>query len=803
MTDESTPIDHDTSPEPALLRSNGIEVDPGARELRLDGEPVTIERRAFDLLVHLMRNADRVVDKDELLREVWHSRPVSESTVAQAASRVRKALGGEPDQWVATVYGVGYRFTAPVETIETGGRSAPLAQSASSSSPFSPHRRGPSWGRRIGLPLLATALVALLVLSWTRLQTPDEETLRIAVLPVDNRTGDARLDWVELGVLPLLDRALEQGGVQRVQTSQVLSTLRRYPDAEDPAAQARVLKLNTRADRVLVPQLELADGGYRFSLRSADGTTERYDLDLQGADVAVLAVAAGTTLSESLSRWQGSERARRGLVTDDPFVNEAFARGLDARLRGRWEEAARFFDTVLAAAPDLLDAKYHLALVTRRLGDWDYTERLHRELTEEAEAQGDRGMLASVQSVSGTLAWRRGDKATAEAMYRKSLEAFAELGNEDYVANAKSNLGILAATRGEFSQAEALMGEALDHYRAVGDRFNEATALKNIGTLQVDQGRFDDAERTLLASLDIRQTLELPLEVAMTLLVIGDVEMARGQWSQALAYEQRVLDTAREYQSPNLEIQALANLSSVLRRIGRLEDAVARAAEAHARAIELGSPTNQAFALLQQGRAELDRDRAAQAASLFERARDLYLDIDQAPGAERARIALVEALIAADRFDEAEQQLQEATDRLDGSELDRLRPQIARARALLAEGRGDLQGAVNAQREAYRLTREGNAPIETVDSAGQLGLLLLGVDPGAPDIDTLVAELEPHAENSASALDFLARRLAESDPARAVQLAERRRELVGEGWTSEDQASLDELRAGLGGGPGS
>ena len=800
MTDESTSSDHGSTSDLIVLRCAGIEVEPAARELRIDGTPVTIERRAFDLLVHLMRNAGRVVDKDELLREVWHSRPVSESTVAQAASRVRKALGGEPDQWVATVYGVGYRFTGSVDTIDP--HSDP---ESSGTRPAAPPSRGTPirWGRVIGVPVLAVALIALLVVSWTRLQVPEEESLRIAVLPVQNRTGDARLDWVELGVLPLLDRALEQGGVQRVRTSQVLSTLRRYPEADDPEARARVLKLNTRADRVLVPQLTLADGGYRLSMRSADATTDRYDLDLQGADVAVLAVAAGKTLSESLARWQGSERARGALVTDDPFVNEAFARGLDARLRGQWEEAARFFDTVLAAAPELLDAKYHLALVTRRLGDWDYTERLHQELMEAAEAQGDRGMLASVQSVAGTLAWRRGDKATAETMYRKSLQAFTELGNADYVANAQSNLGILAATRGEFAQAEERMQRALAHYRAVGDRFNEATALKNIGALQVDQGRYDDAEATLRESLAIRQELGLPLEVALTLNVLGNVEMARGQWDQALAYQRRVLETAREYESPTLEIQALAELSSALRRLGRLTEAVRHAAESYGRATELGSPTSQAAALARLAGAELDRQRHAQAAVLFERSGGIYADIDQLPGEAIARIGRVAALIDSGRLGDAAEELDSTRAALAGADLVQEDVALDRVEARLAVATGDPERARSLLEAAYEKAKDSQIPIDVADIGGELGLALLDHGSDLERIATLVDRLERFADASTAALEFLARFHAPTDPKRALALAERRRVLVGEGWTAEDETWLDELRASFGNGTGS
>ena len=784
MTDESAPTEPDEPRGASVMHCAGIEVDPATRKLRINGGAVAIERRAYDLLVHLMRNAGRVVDKDELLREVWHSRPVSESTIAQAVSRVRRALGGGTDKWVATVYGVGYRFTGEVEIAEG-------TQDSASPTPEPVEQTGRA--RWVAFFVLALALVVLLAAS-IRHERPPEDELRIAVLPVENETGDAQLDWVQLGVLPLIDRALQEGGVQRVQTGQVLSTLRRYPEADDTEAQARVLRLNTRADRVLVPRLSLADGGYRLEMRSADGSVDRYDLDLQGADVAVLAVAAGKTLSESLSRWQGAERAQRALVTEDPFINQAFARGLDARLRGQWEEAARFFDTVLAAAPDLLDAKYHLALATRQLGDWDYTEQLHEELLQAAMAAGDVGMIATVQSVSGILAWRRGKRDEAETWYRKALANYREEGNADYIANTMGNLGILAATRGEYALAEQRLREAVDHYGTVGDRYNEATGLKNLGQLFVDQGRLEEAAEQLEQSLDIRRTLELPLQVALTQSSIADIDMARGNWQQALVKYRSVLDTAREYDSPTLKAQSNGDLSTVLRRLGQLDEARRAAADAHRIATELGSPSNQAFALLQHGRAEHDLGHWQRAVELFEQSRALYIEVEEPVGENLARIAQAESWIESGRLDDAEVLLETAARRIEETELERLESGLARARARLAERRGDLDAAVNAQREAYRLATERQNTIARLDYGGQLGLLLMARGE-ADEIAALAEDLKPRAEASASALQFLARRYRELDPDRALTWTERRRGLMGDGWSPADEREYQALRS--------
>ncbi|MCB1643678.1 MAG: hypothetical protein KDI37_18240, partial [Xanthomonadales bacterium] len=51
---------------PDRLVFGEFELRPGSRELLRDGTPVALERRAFDVLLHLLRHRDRVVSKDEL-----------------------------------------------------------------------------------------------------------------------------------------------------------------------------------------------------------------------------------------------------------------------------------------------------------------------------------------------------------------------------------------------------------------------------------------------------------------------------------------------------------------------------------------------------------------------------------------------------------------------------------------------------------------------------------------------------------------------------------------------------------------
>lgn len=91
--------------------ANGIEVLPDERRILVKGEAVVLGARAFDLLLALMENRDRVLSKDELLALVWPGVVVEENNLTVQMSTLRKALGRGA---IATVAGRGYRFTLPL-----------------------------------------------------------------------------------------------------------------------------------------------------------------------------------------------------------------------------------------------------------------------------------------------------------------------------------------------------------------------------------------------------------------------------------------------------------------------------------------------------------------------------------------------------------------------------------------------------------------------------------------------------------------------------------------------------------------
>ncbi|GIF70639.1 DNA-binding response regulator [Asanoa siamensis] len=93
-----------------------LEIDPRSRGVRLDGVPVDLTPREFDLLHHLATRRDEVVTKRELLTEVWQI-PYggADKTVDVHLSWLRRKLGetAAAPRYLHTVRGVGVRLATP------------------------------------------------------------------------------------------------------------------------------------------------------------------------------------------------------------------------------------------------------------------------------------------------------------------------------------------------------------------------------------------------------------------------------------------------------------------------------------------------------------------------------------------------------------------------------------------------------------------------------------------------------------------------------------------------------------------
>jgi pimeloyl-ACP methyl ester carboxylesterase/DNA-binding winged helix-turn-helix (wHTH) protein len=97
----------------------GFQLD-GDERLLFDGEKaIQLSPKVFDTLLLLVANGGRVLSKERMLKEIWEDSFVEENNLAQNISTLRRVLGETKDiKFIETVPKYGYRFVAPVQSIE-------------------------------------------------------------------------------------------------------------------------------------------------------------------------------------------------------------------------------------------------------------------------------------------------------------------------------------------------------------------------------------------------------------------------------------------------------------------------------------------------------------------------------------------------------------------------------------------------------------------------------------------------------------------------------------------------------------
>ena len=101
-------------------RFGGAILDESEMQLYLGGRRVDLERRPIELLLVFLTHADEAMTKDELLDTVWQGQTTVENVLANAVTKLRRALGAELATRIVTLPRIGYRFEGPVERIAAG-----------------------------------------------------------------------------------------------------------------------------------------------------------------------------------------------------------------------------------------------------------------------------------------------------------------------------------------------------------------------------------------------------------------------------------------------------------------------------------------------------------------------------------------------------------------------------------------------------------------------------------------------------------------------------------------------------------
>ncbi|MFZ1973281.1 MAG: transcriptional regulator [Candidatus Acidiferrales bacterium] len=262
-------------------------LDPGRRRLSRADSAVALTPKAFDVLLFLAQNPNRLVTKEELLQAVWGDTIVEEGNLTQYISHVRKALGdnnSEDTRLIVTIARKGYQFTQRVTVVAEAADIAehatlqPVATETSKTDARPTEFRtkqevtkSPPRRLRLGKWLAASALFAVIAaafwLYWSyrhRVMLTATDTIVFADLT--NKTSDPVFDdTLDLALRYDMEQTPYLNILGRDKVLGTLAQLKLPPATKLTPEIARQVCLNTNS-RMVISQ-SIGDAGNRYHLQ--------------------------------------------------------------------------------------------------------------------------------------------------------------------------------------------------------------------------------------------------------------------------------------------------------------------------------------------------------------------------------------------------------------------------------------------------------------------------------------------------------------------------------------------------------
>jgi TolB-like protein/DNA-binding winged helix-turn-helix (wHTH) protein len=231
-------------PNAKMLRIGEWCIHPSSSEISRNGETAHVEVRTMRLLLCLAEHAGEVISIDELLNQVWAGVAVSQDSVYQAVTSLRRLLGDDPRQprYIETVPRLGYRMVATVSPFEDES-TAPAASAPTSTASLSTFD-APAFGRKrragflgLGFPgagWAAGAAICLLIAGAFVLHGKLASGNRPAAAVV---TPEPQEPIRSIAVLPFLDltQGMQQEEFADGMTEELIDKLSKIPGLRVPS----------------------------------------------------------------------------------------------------------------------------------------------------------------------------------------------------------------------------------------------------------------------------------------------------------------------------------------------------------------------------------------------------------------------------------------------------------------------------------------------------------------------------------------------------------------------------------------
>ena len=519
-------------------------LDPAEKVLLRDGHPISVPPKAIETLLVLVEKHGHVMEKTEVLQRVWPDTFVEEATLAQNIFTLRKALGDSAHghKYIETVPTRGYRFVAPVKTLEQPRASADLGSQ--------PRRTS---ARRLVLwTVVAISAVLTSAAFYFRARShqpgPAASRITLAVLPFQNLTADPNQEYFSDGLTE--EMITQLGGLNPERLGVIARTsAMHYKSTTETAAQ---IGRELGVDYLVEGSVRREGPRVRISAQLVRVRDQMHlwtqDYDRAFSDYLALESDVTRDIAGQIQLKLTSELAARASRPLNPGAYDAYMKGRffwNKRSEHGHLKAIEYLNQAIAADPTYAQAYSGLADAYALLGSNPTTAMTRKEAIARARATALKALalddnLAEAHTSLAFLYWHYDwNWLAAEKEFRRALQI-----NPSY-PTAHHWYAFYLASQGRTDQA-------LEEIR----RAQEMDPLSLIINTDVAQMLYF-AQRYDQAIEQAKRVLEMDPEFALARVMLGWSYLAKQEKTAALE------EAKRGTQVPRAGADIEANLAAM------------------------------------------------------------------------------------------------------------------------------------------------------------------------------------------------------------------------------------------------
>src|SRR6266576_2588244 len=395
----------ETSPHSQAVRFGPFEVDLRAGELRKEGSKIRLQEQPFQMLAMLLEHPGEVLTREELQKKLWPADTFVDFDhgLNKAINKIREALSDSADspRFVETVARRGYRFLAEVKVADSAPVRSP--DLATEPDPTAEVRDRPDVSEKLALPkrllpslagkisafaplLLMVFLVAWKLHSWNR---PSPVIRSLAVLPLDNLSGDASQNYFADGMTDELISDLGQISALRVISR---TSVMAYKRARKPLPQ---IAGELNVDAVVEGTVLRSGDQVRITAQLIEASTDKhlwsqsYQGELRDTLALQNRVARAIADQIRINLTPQEQAALRNVKVVNPEAYESYLKGRyfwNKRTSNGLKVALAYFNQAIEEDPKYAQAYSGLADTYALLGDWQYAVMTPKQALPKAKA---------------------------------------------------------------------------------------------------------------------------------------------------------------------------------------------------------------------------------------------------------------------------------------------------------------------------------------------------------------------------------------------------------------------------------